>query len=82
MLAPEYQIMRSNGVGYDRDEYLTKELGKLSIKPVFAHEDIVATLVDNMMVVRDILEVDETIDGRVVSKRAPRLTVFRLIDKK
>ncbi len=82
MLAPEYQIMRSNGVGYNREEYLTKGLGKLSIKPVFAHKDIVVTLAENTMVVRYILEVDETIDGRAVSKRAPRLTVFRLIDNK
>ncbi len=79
MLAPEYQIMRSNGIGYNRDEYLNRGVSTLSIKPVFSHEDLVVTVADKVMVVRYMLEVDETIDGVSVSRRAPRLTVFRLI---
>ncbi len=82
MLAPEYQIMRSNGIGYNREEYLGIGLRKLSIKPSFSPDEIVATSADDILVVRYILEVDETIDGVKISKRAPRLTVFRLIDKK
>ncbi|MCP4127854.1 MAG: nuclear transport factor 2 family protein, partial [Gammaproteobacteria bacterium] len=80
MLAPEYQIMRSNGVGYNREEYLKRGVGALSIKPVFSHQDLVVTVADKVMVVRYLLEVDETIEGVPISKRAPRLTVFRLID--
>ncbi len=79
MLAPEYQIMRSNGVGYNREEYLKRGVGTLSIKPVFSHQDLVVTVADKVMVVRYLLEVDETIEGVPISKRAPRLTVFRLI---
>ena len=80
MLAPEYQIMRANGVGYDRDSYLSKGAGTVSIKPDYAQEEIIATAHDDMLVVRYFLRVDETVDGNPVEKRAPRLTVFRKID--
>ena len=79
ILAPEYQIMRTNGVGYDRDGYLNRGASTISAKPDFSHEDIVATKSDDVLVVRYFLRIDETIDGKPVKKRAPRLTVFRKI---
>ena len=80
LLAPEYQIMRGNGVGYDRDGYLNRGVGTVSAAPDFSHEDIVVTRHDDMMVVRYYLRIDETIQGKPIKKRAPRLTVFRMID--
>ena len=40
-------------------------------------EDLVATAADGLMVARYVLVVDETLDGRTLTRRAPRLTVFR-----
>ncbi len=80
LLAPEYQIMRANGVGYDRDGYLDRGAGTVSARPDFSHENLVVTAVDEVMVVRYLLRIDETIDGKPVKRRAPRLTVFRKID--
>jgi len=79
LLAPEYQIMRANGVGYDRDEYIA-HVEAVSAAPDFSHEDLVVTTADDVMVVRYFLIINETIDGAPVSRRAPRLTVFRKID--
>jgi len=78
MLAPEYQIMRANGVGYDRDGYIA-HVGAVSAQPDFTHEDLVVTASDDIMVVRYFLRINETIDGSPVARRAPRLTVFRRI---
>ena len=80
LLAPEYQIMRSNGVGYDREGYVMHGVATVSARPDFAHENIFVTAQDDVMVVRYFLSIDETIDGSPVARRAPRLTVFRKID--
>ena len=80
LLAPEYQIMRNNGVGYDRDGYLKRGVGTISAAPDFSHEEIIATRHGDMMVTRYYLRIDEVIQGNPIKKRAPRLTVFRLID--
>ncbi len=80
LLAPEYQIMRSNSVGYDRDEYLKHGLKTLEFVPVFSHQELVVTSHEDILVVRYMLEIDEKIDGHQIQKRAPRLTVFRNID--
>lgn len=77
MLSPEFQIMRTNGVGYDRDGYLAKGVPSISAKPDFSHEDITATRNGDILVVRYFLRINETILGKPVKKRAPRLTVFR-----
>ena len=80
LLAPEYQIMRTNGVGYDRDGYLNRGVGTVSAQPDYSHEDLVVTTADDVLVVRYFLRINETIDDKPVKKRAPRLTVFRKID--
>ncbi|MDA0704045.1 MAG: nuclear transport factor 2 family protein [Proteobacteria bacterium] len=80
LLAPEYQIMRSNGVGYGRAGYIEHGVGTVKSGPDFALDELVATQEDDVMVVRYMLSVEETIQGKTVAKRAPRLTVFRKID--
>lgn len=79
LLAPEYQIMRSNGVGYDRDGYIGRGAGSVNARPRYGLSDIVATGTDDILVARYFLEIEETIDGKPVTRRAPRLTVFRKI---
>ncbi len=82
MLAPEYQIMRTNGVGFNRKDYLERGIASLSFKPNYRHEDLHVTENGGVMVVRYYLNINETIDGVAIEKRAPRLTVFRRIDGK
>ena len=69
--------MRSNGVGYDHAGYVAS-VGTVDISD-YAYEDVVATADGDIMVVRSILSVNETIGGESVTRRAPRLTVFRKI---
>jgi len=78
LLAPEYQIMRANGVGYDRDGYLDK-VAAVSAQPDYSHDEVVVTAADDVMVVRYFLTINEAIEGAPVARRAPRLTVFRKI---
>lgn len=77
VLAPEFQIVRANGVGYDRDGYLASDLPAIDPTVAWSYEEVVATATGSLMVVRYLLVVDETIDGEPVTRRAPRLTVFR-----
>lgn len=79
LLAPEYQIMRSNGVGYDREGYINRGAGSVNARPNYGFDGLVVTEADGIMVVRYFLEISETIDGKAVTRRAPRLTVFRKI---
>lgn len=77
MLAPEFQIMRTNGVGYSRKDYLSRGVPTISAAPEFSLDDVTATRNGDILVVRYFLRIDETIQGKPVKKRAPRLTVFR-----
>jgi hypothetical protein len=76
VLAPEYQIVRSNGNGLDRTTYLTS-LPKQRIRSKFS--DIVATGAGDIMVLRYRIETDQTIEGKEVKGIAPRLSVFRKV---
>ena len=75
VLAPEYQILRSDGSGHDKASYL-KALPKHMVRPVFS--DIVATGDGDVMVIRYRIESDQTVEGKVVTGVSPRLSVFRL----
>jgi ketosteroid isomerase-like protein len=77
ILAPEFQIMRANGIGYDRKGYLASELPAIDQSFERRLEDEVATSSGDLLVVRYWLVIEETIDGAPVARRAPRLTVFR-----
>lgn len=74
VLAPEFQILRSDGNGHDKASYL-KALPRHQVRSTFS--DIVATGTGDVMVVRYRIETDQTIDGKAVKGISPRLSVFR-----
>lgn len=74
-LAPEFQILRSDGRGYDRAGYLASGLPK--IDSIIGVQDVVPTASGNHIVVRYIINLKETVSGKTVQQTAPRLTVFR-----
>lgn len=74
VLAPEYQTLRSNGVGHDKASYL-KSLPRQNVRPVFS--GIVATGTADLMVIRYLIETDQFIEGKDVKGVSPRLSVFR-----
>jgi ketosteroid isomerase-like protein len=77
ILAPEFQLLRANGVGYDRKGYLASELPAIDKSFEWRLEDVVATASGDLLVVRYWLVINQTIDGTPTAQRAPRLTVFR-----
>jgi ketosteroid isomerase-like protein len=74
VLAPEFQILRSDGQGYSRKDYLSA-LPKQTSKPVIT--DLVFTADKDIVVTRYILQLDQTINSKPVQTVAPRLSVFR-----
>ncbi|MEX0807829.1 MAG: nuclear transport factor 2 family protein [Dongiaceae bacterium] len=74
VLAPEYQIVRSDGTGYNKTDYLTV-LPTQNARSRF--RDIVATGNRDLMVLRYVIETDQTIGGEPVEAISPRLSVFR-----
>ncbi|WP_162914137.1 nuclear transport factor 2 family protein [Taklimakanibacter lacteus] len=74
VLAPEYQTLRSNGVGHDKASYL-KSLPRQNVRPKFS--GIVATGTADIMVIRYLIETDQVIEGKEVKGVSPRLSVFR-----
>lgn len=74
VLAPEFQILRSDGSGYGKADYL-KVLPKQTSKPEIT--DLVFASEAGTLVTRYILRIEQTIDGKPVQTIAPRLSVFR-----
>ena len=74
VLAPEYQIVRSDGTGYDKQSYM-KTLPKQKVRSKFS--EIVATGAGEIMVLRYRIETDQVIEGKEVKGLGPRLSVFR-----
>lgn len=74
VLAPEFQILRSDGSGHDKASYL-KALPRQRVRSKFS--DIMATGTADLMVVRYRIDTDQTIDGKEVKGVSPRLSVFR-----
>lgn len=75
VLAPEFQIQRVGGTRYDASTYPTSELPIIAEMPEV--EDVVITSEGDIMVATYKINVNETIDGRVIEAFAPRMTVFR-----
>jgi len=73
-LAPEFQVLRSNGVGQGKEDYL-QALPKKAKRNVFS--EIVATRGGEVLVLRYLSEADQVILGATVKGVAPRLSVFR-----
>ena len=74
VLAPEYQILRSDGSGYDKVSYL-RVLPVQKVRSRFS--DIVATRGPDTLVIRYKIETDQEIGGKPVIGTSPRLSVFR-----
>jgi ketosteroid isomerase-like protein len=78
VLAPEFQVQRSDNRGFTREEYLAGGRTR-QVKPPVAR-DLVATEADGVLVVRYKMEVEQVADGKTITGEAPRLTVFRKVD--
>jgi ketosteroid isomerase-like protein len=75
MLAPEFQLVRSDGAAYDAAAYLARGIPKIDAG--FEISDVVATGFGDHLVVRYDLDLRETVGSGQIVGRAPRLTVFR-----
>ena len=73
-LAPEFQILRSDGNGYTKAEYL-QNLPKQKSKSTST--DLVVTSHGDLIVIRYIIHTNQTINNKPVESIAPRLSVFR-----
>lgn len=74
ILAPEFQILRSDGTGFDRTSYLGN-LPKLTGKPEI--QDLAFTTNGDLLVARYNLRIEENIGDAPVQALAPRLSVLR-----
>jgi ketosteroid isomerase-like protein len=75
VLAPEFQIMRSDGAAYGKDDYIAKGLPAIAKQPTV--EKLVVTGHGEYLVARSWLLVEETAGGKTAEAHAPRITVFR-----
>ena len=74
VLAPEFQIMRSDGSGYDSTDYLAN-LPKFNGKPEIM--DLAFSGNGDLLVARYKLKLEQKIGDKPVRSLAPRLSVFR-----
>jgi ketosteroid isomerase-like protein len=75
LLAPEFQLVRSDGAAYDAVEYVAHDIPR--IDAVLGIDDIVATAYGDHMVVRYAIDLKESVADGQIEGNAPRLTVFR-----
>jgi hypothetical protein len=75
VLAPEFQIMRSDGSAFGKDDYVAKGLRTIAKQPEV--EKLVVTGFGDTIVARYWLKTDMTAGGKVAEAFAPRITVFR-----
>lgn len=76
LLAPEFQVQRSDGRGYGKDAYLALSIPRIAAMPRF--RDLAVTRNGDIVVVRLMLEVEETIEGKTADRVSPQLMVFRI----
>lgn len=74
LLAPEFQILRADGVGYDKAAYLAA-LPEHRLMP--AVREVQATGDGASLVIRYSVTVDETVSGATMRGTAPRLSALR-----
>ena len=74
VLAPEFQILRSDGSGYDRSSYLGN-LPNFTGKPEI--QDLAFSAGDGLLVTRYNLRLEQKIGDKPVQALAPRLSVLR-----
>ena len=74
VLAPEFQILRSDGERYDKQSYL-EALPKHKVRPVTSV--LKFTGHDRIIVASYMIRTQQTIGGKPVEAVSPRLSVFR-----
>lgn len=75
VLAPEFQLLRSNGSAHNRDSYIAGGFPAFSVPPTVI--EVVESGSGDIRVVRYLLAIDEQVGDTFITRRAPRLTVFR-----
>jgi hypothetical protein len=76
LLAPEFQVVRSNGAAYDKEQYLKHSIPR--IEGPISFDDLVATQNGDIVVTRMRLKIQERLDGKHAESGAPQLIVFRV----
>lgn len=76
LLAPEFQLVRSDGAAYDKEQYLATSIPQIDSKPVI--NDLVVTRNGDIVVTRMRLAIDEVLDGKQAESNAPQLIIFRI----
>ena len=76
LLAPEFQLVRSNGAAYDKEEYLARSIPHIDSEP--AINNLVVTRNGDIVVTRFRLRIEEELDGKKAESDAPQLIVFRI----
>jgi ketosteroid isomerase-like protein len=77
VLAPEFQLMRGDGTGYDKASYIAGGFPVIDAPPGI--ENIVETRDGDIRVMSYWLVLDAAVEGGKLTQHAPRLTVFRKI---
>lgn len=75
-LAPEFQVVRSNGAAYDKEQYLKHSIPR--IEGAISFDDLVVTRNADIVVTRMRLKIQERLDGKQAESGAPQLIVFRI----
>ena len=76
LLAPEFQLVRSNGAAYDKEEYLARSIPHIDSEP--AINNLVVTRNGDIVVTRFRLRIEEELDGKKAESNAPQLVIFRI----
>ena len=77
-IAPEFQLVRSDGAAYNKEEYLARSIPHIDSTPVI--NDLVVTRNGDIVVTRMRLQIEEELDGKKAESNAPQLIVFRVTD--
>jgi ketosteroid isomerase-like protein len=75
-IAPEYQIVRSDGAVYNKEDYLARSIPRIESKPTFSN--VIATRNGDIVVVSLRLQIEEHVDGKKAESVFPHLIVFRV----
>lgn len=75
-LAPEFQVVRSDGAAYDKEQYLRHSIPKIEGQPSF--DELTVTRHADIVVARMRLKIQERLDGKRAESGAPQLIVFRV----
>ena len=69
LLSPEFQVVRSNGASYDKEQYLTQSIPNIEGEPSF--DDLVVTRNADVVVARMRVKIQGRIDGKRAKVELP-----------